>query len=72
MAGIDIGKAMVSVTVRVPSETRKGGRMQETREFGTTRRQLLALAGEYLKPGRARDDLPFYARTGEQQVDDDV
>lgn len=43
-AGIDIGKAVISVTVRVPSETRKGGRMQETREFGTTMRQLLALA----------------------------
>jgi hypothetical protein len=43
-AGIDIGKQMVMVTVRVPSETRKGGRQQETREFGTTRRQLLELA----------------------------
>jgi transposase len=43
-AGIDIGKAMVMVTIRVPSETREGGRMQETREFGTTRRQLLQLA----------------------------
>ena len=44
VAGIDIGKATVMVTVRVPSETRKGGRQQETREFGTTRRELLALA----------------------------
>ena len=44
-AGIDIGKQMVMVTVRVPSETRRGGRAQETREFGTTRRQLLELAG---------------------------
>jgi transposase len=43
-AGIDIGKAMVSVTIRVPSDTRRGGRQQETREFGTTRRELLALA----------------------------
>jgi transposase len=43
-AGIDIGKATVMVTIRVPSETRKGGRQQETREFGTTRRELLALA----------------------------
>ena len=43
-AGIDIGKAVVSVTIRVPSDTRKGGRQQETREFGTTRRQLLELA----------------------------
>jgi transposase len=44
VAGIDIGKGMISVTIRVPGETRRGGRMQETREFGTTRRQLLALA----------------------------
>ncbi len=43
-AGIDIGKAAVMVTIRVPSESRKGGRQQETREFGTTRRELLALA----------------------------
>jgi len=43
-AGIDIGKQMVSVTIRVPSDTRKGGRQQETREFGTTRRQLLEMA----------------------------
>src|SRR5215469_16690839 len=43
-AGIDIGKQAVMVTVRVPSETRRGGRAQETREFGTTRRQLLQLA----------------------------
>jgi transposase len=43
-AGIDIGKQMVMVTIRVPSETRRGGRAQETREFGTTRRQLLELA----------------------------
>ena len=44
VAGIDIGKAEVMVTIRVPSETRKGGRQQETRKFGTTRRELLALA----------------------------
>ncbi len=43
-AGIDIGKAEVMVTIRVPSEARKGGRRQETRKFGTTRRELLALA----------------------------
>ena len=43
-AGVDIGKQSVMVTIRVPSETRRGGRAQETREFGTTRRQLLALA----------------------------
>jgi transposase len=43
-AGIDIGKQSVMVTIRVPSETRRGGRAQETREFGTTRRQLLEMA----------------------------
>ena len=43
-AGIDIGKQMIMVTIRVPSDTRRVGRQQETREFGTTRRQLLALA----------------------------
>ena len=44
VAGIDIGKQVVSVTIRVPSDTRRGGRQQETREFGTTRRQLLGMA----------------------------
>jgi transposase len=43
-AGIDIGKASVMVTIRVASDTRKGGRRQESREFGTTRRQLLEMA----------------------------
>ena len=44
VAGIDIGKKMIMVTIRVPSDTRKGGRAQETREFSTTRKELLALA----------------------------
>jgi transposase len=44
-AGVDIGKQMVMVTVRVPGQARRGGRAQETREFGTTRRELLELAG---------------------------
>ena len=43
-AGIDIGKAMVMVTIGVPSGTRRGGRQLETREFGTTRGQLPELA----------------------------
>jgi hypothetical protein len=51
-AGIDIGKATVMVTIRMPSETRKGGRQQETREFGTTRRQLLELADWRTYPDR--------------------
>jgi transposase len=43
-AGIDIGKQLVMVTIRVPSEAREGGRRQETREFRTVRKDLLALA----------------------------
>src|SRR5450756_1913353 len=43
-AGIDIGKQVAAVTIRVPGESREGGRQQETREFGTTRGELLALA----------------------------
>ncbi|HEX6450118.1 MAG TPA: IS110 family transposase [Trebonia sp.] len=48
VAGIDVGKAEISVTVRVPSKTRSGGRSQEHRTFGTTRRQLGELA-EWLR-----------------------
>jgi transposase len=43
-AGIDIAKAGIEVTIRVPSDTRRGGRQQETRAFRTTRKELLALA----------------------------
>ena len=44
VAGLDIAKAEVEVTIRVPSDTGTGRRQQETRSFGTTRRELLALA----------------------------
>jgi len=44
VAGIDIAKAGIEVTVRVPSDTRPGGRQQETRPFRTVRKDLLALA----------------------------
>jgi hypothetical protein len=44
VAGIDIAKAGIEVTIRVPSDTRAGRRQQETRSFATTRRELLALA----------------------------
>lgn len=44
VAGIDIGKKEVMVTIRVPSDTRKGRRQQETREFRATRAGLLELA----------------------------
>jgi transposase len=43
-AGIDIAKAGIEVTIRVPGDTRRGGRQQETRSFRTTRKDLLALA----------------------------
>ena len=42
--GLDIGKAEVEATIRVPSDTRPGRRQQETRTFGTTKKELLALA----------------------------
>jgi hypothetical protein len=43
-AGVDIAKAGIEVTIRVPSDTRHGGRQQETRSFRTIRKDLLALA----------------------------
>jgi transposase len=44
VCGIDIGKAGMAVTIRVPSDTDRSRRMAETRSFGTTRREVLALA----------------------------
>jgi len=44
VCGIDIGKAQMAVTIRVPSDGNPRRRMQETRVFGTTKRQVLALA----------------------------
>jgi transposase len=44
VCGIDIGKAGMAVTIRVPSDRNRSRRAQETREFGTTRREVLALA----------------------------
>jgi transposase len=44
VAGLDIAKAEAEVAIRVPSDTAAGRRQQETRTFGTTRRELLALA----------------------------
>jgi transposase len=44
VAGLDIGKAGVEVTVRVPGQIAGGRRRQETRTSGTTRRELLDLA----------------------------
>jgi transposase len=44
VCGIDIGKAVMAATIRVPSDQDPARRMAETREFGTTRRGVLALA----------------------------
>ena len=47
VAGLDIAKAEVEVTIRVPSDTTPGRRQQETRTFGTTRSELESL-GDWL------------------------
>ena len=44
VAGPGIARAGVEVTIRVPSDTSPGRRQQETRAFGTTRRELESLA----------------------------
>ena len=44
VCGIDIGKAGMVATIRVPSDSNPARRAQETRSFGTTKRQVLALA----------------------------
>jgi transposase len=44
VCGIDIGKAGLVATIRVPSERDPARRAAETRSFGTTRREVLALA----------------------------
>jgi len=43
VAGLDIAKAGVEVTIRVPSDTTPGRRQQETRTYGTTRAELESL-----------------------------
>jgi transposase len=44
VCGIDIGKAQMAATIRVPSDKNPARRMQETRTFGTTKKEVLALA----------------------------
>jgi transposase len=44
VCGIDIGKAGMAATIRVPSDGDSSRRMSETRMFGTTRREVVALA----------------------------
>jgi len=44
VCGIDIGKAQMAATIRVPSDANPARRAAETRSFGTTKREVLALA----------------------------
>jgi hypothetical protein len=44
VCGIDIGKAGLVATIRVPSEANPARRAAETRSFGTTKKEVLALA----------------------------
>ncbi len=44
VCGIDIGKAGMVATIRVPSDKDPARRMAGTRSFGTTKREVLALA----------------------------
>jgi transposase len=44
VCGIDIGKAAMVATIRVPSDGDPVRRMAETRTFGTTKKEVLALA----------------------------
>jgi transposase len=44
VCGIDIGKAQMTATIRVPSDRDPSRRMAETRTFGTAKREVLALA----------------------------
>jgi transposase len=44
VCGIDIGKAGMAATIRVPSEKNPARRASETREFATTKRGVLELA----------------------------
>jgi hypothetical protein len=43
VAGLDIAKTGVEVTIRVPSDTTPDRRQQETRTHGTTRAELESL-----------------------------
>jgi hypothetical protein len=44
VCGTGIGKAQMVATIRVPSDRDPARRMAGTRSFGTTRREVLALA----------------------------
>jgi transposase len=44
VCGIDVGQAGLEATIRMPSDGNPARRAAETRSFGTTRKELLALA----------------------------
>jgi hypothetical protein len=52
-AGIDIAKAGIEVTVRVPSGTRRGGRQQETRSFSSPAAPCAARSPSSNRPSTA-------------------
>src|SRR6266404_7093813 len=64
VAGIDIGKKEVMVTIRVPGDTRRGRRQQETRAFRAVRKDLLALAGWLRAWGVTKVGMEATATTG--------
>ncbi|MDX3111686.1 IS110 family RNA-guided transposase [Nonomuraea angiospora] len=44
VAALDVGKGMVEVCIRVPSDRDRRRRAQEVRTFGTTKKEIVALA----------------------------
>ena len=44
VCGIEIGKARMVATIRVPSDKDPARRVAETRNFGTTKKEVLTLA----------------------------
>jgi len=51
VCGIDLGKAAMAATIRVPSDKDPARRAAETRSFGTTRLGCPAFSGPAKAPG---------------------
>src|ERR1035441_2195711 len=68
VAGLDIAKAEVEVTIRVPSDTTASRRQQETRTFGTTRRELESL-GDWLGAAGGRQQQPRPSGTTRRELE---
>ena len=68
VAGLDIAKAGVEVTIRVPSDTTPGRRQQETRTYGTTRAEMESLGdlkgGDLAAPRVHRQPHSYRHRNG--------